>query len=195
MGAHLSGAGLRGALLNDADLSGALLNFADLSNADMMGVDLSNANLRDANLRDANLDDAQLAKAYSDIDPNAMPKVSPGIASARDLQLVRFHDEPAALVKLRKEFKDLGLRTQENQLTYAIRRSELNRKIQKPVEHYAHSASERFLNTMLFDWTCQYGMSPGRPVLLVAGFGVFFTTFYVLAQCFTSLGGDLGRLG
>jgi hypothetical protein len=40
------------------------------------------------------------------------------------------------------------------------------------------------LNAVFFDWTCQYGMSPGRPVLLVVGFGVFFTVIYTLAQCF-----------
>jgi len=52
-----------------------------------------------------------------------------GIYTARNFQLVKFGDQPAGLVKLRGEFKDLGLRTQENQLTNAIRRSELNRKI------------------------------------------------------------------
>jgi hypothetical protein len=32
-------------------------------------------------------------------------------------------------------------------------------------------------------------MSPGRPLLLVVGFGVLFTVVYTIAQCLPSFGG------
>jgi hypothetical protein len=154
----------------------------DPRRANLCGADLTGAHLTGADLTGANLIDADLANTYLDFDSDTLPKVSPGIASAQNLQLVRFHDEPAALVKLRKNFKDLGLRTQENQLTYAIRRSELNRKKGTQGAPYAHTWSERVFNTVLFDWTCQYGMSPGRPLLIVAALAVILSIVYIFAQ-------------
>jgi uncharacterized protein YjbI with pentapeptide repeats len=176
------GAHLRGADLNNADLSDAHLSGADLSRADLTGADLRNADLNNADLSFADVADADFS-----FDPDLPPKAVPGFYTARHLQFVKFSDQSAGLVKLRGEFKGLGLRTQESQLTYAIRRSELSRK--DFYRHYVHSWSERALNTVFFDWTCQYGMSPGWPLLLVMGFGVFFTVVYTLAQCFPSLGG------
>jgi Pentapeptide repeats (8 copies) len=181
-GAHLEHANLTLAHLHDAHLNGAHLNGADLTLAHLTGAHLTGAQLDSADLSDANVADADL-----DFDPDSPPKVFPGIYTARNLPLIKFSDQPVALVKLRGEFKGMGLRTQESQLTYAIRRSELNRKGEN--EDYVHSWFERAFNTVFFDWTCQYGMSPGRPLLLVVGFGGFFTVVYTFAQCFPSLGG------
>lgn len=148
MGAHLEYANLTGTHLNEADLSDAHLNKTDLTGAHLGGADLEHADL---------------TGAYLDFDPESLPKVFPGISTAQNLYLVKFYNQPAGLVKLRKEFKDLGLRLQENQLTYAIKRSELNRRelgygrFNGP---YIHSWAERAFNTIFFDWTCQYGMSP-----------------------------------
>jgi hypothetical protein len=76
------------------------------------------------------------------------------------------------------------MRTQEIELAYAIRCSELNRKqrihltgdnkllvakFERTIGPYVHNWSERAFNTVFFDWTCQYGMSPSRPLLLVGG--------------------------
>ena len=72
------------------------------------------------------------------------------------------------------------MRTQEAQLTYAIRRSELDRKIDD--EHYLHSWSERAMNTVFFDWTCRYSMSPGRPLLIVAVLALILSIVYIFAQ-------------
>jgi uncharacterized protein YjbI with pentapeptide repeats len=178
--ADLSGAHLGGGLTRGADLSDAHLERADLNDADLYGVDLSDADLKDAHLEHADLAMANVATAYLDCDPDSLPRVVPGLYNAQNLHLVKFHDQPAALVKLRSQFKDLGLRTQENQLTYAIRRSELSRKNSNG--SYAHTWSERAFNTVSFDWTCQYGMSPGRPLLIVAALAVIFWFVYIFAQ-------------
>jgi uncharacterized protein YjbI with pentapeptide repeats len=173
--ARLAGANLNGAHLSAANLSGAALTYANLTSAALTNTKMGNARLAGANL----------TGAYMDFDPDSPPKVL-GVHDALNLQLVRFNWQPAGLVKLRSEFKDLGMRTQETQLTYAIRRSELSRTDNG---HYVHGWTERTFNTVFFDWTCQYGMSPGRPLLLVADFAALFTVIYALAQCFPRLGG------
>jgi uncharacterized protein YjbI with pentapeptide repeats len=172
IGAHLNKAVLIGGDLTGADLFDAELKGADLGYADLEGVDLTGAHLTGANLGGANLGGADL-EFDLDSPPNAIP-------AAENLQLVTFREQPAGLVKLRGEFKNMGLRTQESQLTYAIRRSELSRKDANG--RHVHSWSERAMNTMFFDWTCQYGMSPGRPLLIVASLAAILSIVYIFAQ-------------
>jgi len=190
--ANLSEADLTNAELGGADLGGAHLAYAVLSGAHMTNTNLetvylyhavlTHAELDEANLTGADLFYADLAGADLNISPDSLPQVI-AIYEAKNLQLVKFRDRPAALVKLRGEFKDMGMRTQETQLTYAIRRSELNRKTSyHPDGPYVHSWSERYFNTVFLDWTCQYGMSPGRPLLIVAALSVVLSIVYIFAQ-------------
>jgi hypothetical protein len=96
---------------------------------------------------------------------------------------VEFSREPAGLVKLRSQFKDLGLHSQESQLTYAIRRSELRRHFSLRTGGVPlHGRVERLVNYALFDLTCQYGMSPERPLIIVAFLSILFSVVYVFAQ-------------
>src|SRR5262249_24419721 len=196
-GANLSGADLTGANLIRANLAGANLSMtilhvpliqadlteanlgsADLSHAPLMYANLSGPDLRAAKLDGADLPYADLANTYLDFDPDSLPLLAWHLEFAKNLQLVRFRVGPAALVRLRKGFKDLGMRTQESQLNYAIRRSELNRKDKQ----YVHGWPERYFNKVFFEWTCQYGMSPGRPLLIVVGLVVIFCVLYIFAQ-------------
>jgi hypothetical protein len=186
--AHLSGAHLNHANLSDAnlqviDLSGADLTSADLRGADLIGAHLESTDLSYAYLSGAHLGMADLKNANLEFDPDSPPKAQ-DVYDARNLQLVTFRAQPAGLAKLRNEFKDLGMRTQENQLTYAIRRSELNRKSNEfnTDSPYVHSRLERSLNAIFFDWTCQYGMSPGRPLLIVVALMVVLSFVYRIAQ-------------
>jgi Pentapeptide repeats (8 copies) len=163
---------------------------ADLSGASLAATDLKSANLTGADLTGAHLSDADLTDAVFDIDLNSLPMVVPGIYAARNLKLVKFNDQQAeaVLVKLRSELKELGLRTQENQLTCAIRRSELNRK---EGGIFVHSRFERTINRSAFDWTCEYGASPGRPLIGVVRLTVLFAVIYVIAQYFPGRRGGI----
>jgi len=155
-GAHLSGANLSHAQLPGVDLSGADLSIANLTGANLSvanltGADLSNANLTGAHLvganltgvgfRRANLAGAQLGLAklngaglqfahvegaVFDVWPDSLPDPI-SLSFAEGLESLKFSESPMGLVKLRNQFRDLGLRTQERQLTCAIRRSELRR--------------------------------------------------------------------
>jgi Pentapeptide repeats (8 copies) len=189
--AHLDGADLDDARLNGANLTNAHLTNARLRGANLRGADLTGADLTGAQLSCADFSFSNVADADFDFDPDSPPKAVPGIYTAENLQLVKFLDQPAGLVKLRSELKDLGMRTQEAQFTYAIRRSELSRKTRGNYYSwsertrsgsYVHSWSERAFNTVFFDWTCQYGMSPGRPLLIVAALVVMLSMVYIFAQ-------------
>ncbi len=194
--AYLCGANLQGGLPWKVNLQGA-----DLTNADLRGVhvspDLSHADLEYAHLEEANLAGAHLAGAHlagadlsgaevkgADFDllPDSLPDPL-GLSSAEGLQFVQFTYQQAGLVKLRKEFKDLGLRNQENQLTYAIKRSDLRRDSHGPVEQW--------VNYVFFELTCQYGMSPERPLIIVAFLSILFSVIYAFAQIFPGQRGGI----
>jgi len=192
-GAHLEGAflgfaHLERAELDGAHLEGAHLEGAQLDNAHLEGADLEGAELYRAYLKQASLDWANVAGADFNLLPDSLPDELT-LYSVQNLDLVKFSDLPAGLVKLRSELKDLGLRTQENQLTCAIRRSELRRRYDGADilrrQEFVHGRFERGINYVLFDLTCQYGMSPGRPLIIVLLIAVLFSAIYSLAQLFS----------
>jgi hypothetical protein len=195
-GAHLVEAKLTGTDLTEADLDGAELDGAklheanltraNLENADLTAARLMNANLYLARLQGADLSYSDVAYSYLDFYPDSPPKIFPGIGEATNLPLVTFHDSPAALIKLKLDFKMLGLRSQENQIIYAIMRGELNRTVNG---RFVHSSAERLFNTVLFDWTYRYGMKPLRPVLIAGYFALPFAIAYLFAQHFPRCGG------
>jgi hypothetical protein len=99
------------------------------------------------------------------------------------LELLTYFDNPDALVQLRKQFENGGFREQERKITYALKRQEAELSCEKctsrkgPNQDAARaiiSSSDSIvancgsfvLNKVFFDWTCQYGMSPGRPLIL-----------------------------
>src|SRR5229473_776629 len=199
-GANLEGANLEGANLEGANLVGAYLVGANLVGAHLTGAKLANsyysksgalvfggstnlsgADLNGALLANANLAGANLVGADLDLLPDSLPDPI-ALSSAEGLQFVVFSEEPAGLVKLRAEFKELGLRIQESQLTCAIRRSEL--RLKNANDLLIHGLVERGANYMLFDLTCRYGMSPGRPLIIVAIISILFSVIYIFAQLF-----------
>src|SRR5207247_8635968 len=107
------------------------------------------------------------------------------IAAAKNCESPTHDENPEARFRLRKQFKDEGYRDQERRITYALKRREAklscamstSRKL--PVEYQTRailwssdsilaSCASCFLNKVFFDWTCQYRMSSGRPLVLGA---------------------------
>lgn len=158
----MTGASFLGANLTEAILLGANLNGAVLLFADLRGVDLSNVDLSGAQVHGANLDRARF-------EPKSLPELR-GIAAARNLELLTYLTNPDALVQLRKQFEDGGFRDQERKITYALKRREADLscewcRLRLPEKLFANCVS-CILNEVFFDLTCQYGMSPGRPLIL-----------------------------
>jgi uncharacterized protein YjbI with pentapeptide repeats len=190
--AHLTGSHLNHAILSSATLTGADLGYSDLTRADLQLANLNDANLNEANLSGADLRGAKLANAslyeaklaYTIFEPISMPELR-SIAAAANLELLTYQDNPDALFQLRKQFQDGGFRMQERKITYALKRRETERALQACKSRTPEKDKTRallwssdsnlancgalVLNRVFFDWTCQYGMSPGRPLLL----GVF----------------------
>ncbi len=178
-GALLLSANLSGADLSNAHLEKAILNSADLSGADMDSANLSGAFLvSSANLSGAYLSDADLERVT--FEPKSLPELR-GIAAAKNLELLTYDDNPDALAQLRKQFEDGGFRMQERKITYALKRKEAelswdgctSRKTGDTTRAILWSSNSNLancgsfiLNKVFFDWTCQYGMSPGRPLSL-----------------------------
>lgn len=187
-GAHLAHADLHGAHLNkailqDAVLSDATLAFATLTGAYLYRANLTHANLESADLTHAILDNADLTSAYLDYanltsaylsaanltnavlygaqlpgvryEPTHNPP-SQSIAYAHEIESLTYSSDPSALVQLRKQFENDGFRAAERKVTYALMRGEVAKE----------GWFEKWFNTITFDWTSQYGMNPGRALLI-----------------------------
>jgi uncharacterized protein YjbI with pentapeptide repeats len=164
--AMLLGAKLRQAQLGRADFRRAVLKHADLTRARLVGADLREADLRGVNLAEAALVNVRLdgsslvgtelaAVVFEPDYVTLLPAAH--FALARNLSRLRFQTSPYALVTLRALFTQAGMRQQEQALTFAINH-ELGRQA-PPVE--------RALRFVFFELTCQYGMAPGRPLVIL----------------------------
>jgi uncharacterized protein YjbI with pentapeptide repeats len=169
-GAQLSRANLSKVNLSNANLSETGLYRADLSNADLSKANLSKANLSKANLSGAKLFLADLSWAVFEPKPGSVADVSL-LQNIKGLSLLQYDESSHGLVELRETYKKAGLREPERQVTFALNH---NRRLKS-------GKLESLFNLVLFEWTCQYGMNPGRP-LEILGLGLFlFTLPYLLA--------------
>ncbi len=81
-------------------------------------------------------------------------------------------------MELREAYKKAGMREPERQLTFALNH---NRRVKLWEKSGLLHKVESLFNLVCFEWTCQYGMNPGRP-LEILGLGLFlFTLPYLLA--------------
>lgn len=154
--AHLEEADLRRATVRHANLRGSRLFRTNLQETDLWGVNLTDALLVDTKLLRANLRGANLAAAVFEPHQGMLP---PGqsFAFVRSLAQVTFASSPHALVELRQSFQRLGMHQQERTVTFAINRA---LRQQAPL-------LKNVFSLLFFELTCQYGMSPGRPLVLV----------------------------
>jgi hypothetical protein len=180
-GAHMTNANLSGAKLVDANLTDGNLSGANLNGTYVGGANLTNASLRAADLKGAYFDGTNLDRAV--FEPKSLPELRE-IAAAENLELLTYDTNPDALVQLRKQFGEEGFREQERKITYALKRRETEwarekcmsrtptrfgrapRAIVSSSDSVLANCGSFALNRVFFDWTCQYGMSPGRPLIL-----------------------------
>lgn len=202
-GANLIGANLSGAHLIEANLSWAILREAILHEADLHGADLREADLRGTDLSVANLSKANLSWAYLDsttklhdtnlhesllynVDLSVViyqpkqgyPPYIPSVANYDKLDSLFFEKLSHGLIDLREGFKKAGLRMQERQITYAIRHRE---RLNLWEEDNIFSKIESLFHLIMFEITCQYGMSSGRSLLLLAVLILTFSISYMIA--------------
>jgi uncharacterized protein YjbI with pentapeptide repeats len=203
-GAHLEGADLSHAYLNNADLSdthmedailgsavldGAVLLKTHLTRASLVlaslnGVDATGADLSQANMSESSLnDDTQFMEADlgSAIFETKLAPTVHAIASAKNLDLVTFDDEPISLNHLRQAVQDAGMRDLERDLTYAVmRRTEQRHKIDCSQKKDLVSCAAYVGEFVFFDWTFGFGRDPNHCILLIALNCWFFAFVYVI---------------
>lgn len=189
---HLMSANLHEGWLKETNLSGAGLSFANLSDASLENANLSNACLNGANLSNAflkgvNLSDTDLWMANMDsvifeLNPGTLHKIR-SIARAKNLYKMRYVESPHSLVELCAKFKEMGLRQQERETTYAIERTRRQLQMWSEWKGKVDVAefTKGFFKLILFELTCDYGMSPGRPLWIMGGFFLVFFIPYMIA--------------
>ena len=203
--ADLQEANLGWAYLREADLSGANLERAYLGWASLYGADLSEARLRRTYLREVDLGRADLSRAILDstdlyradlhganlagvvfdLWPWAIPEVR-SLVDAENLSKMTFRDSVGSLALLRKALRDSCLYEQERQITYAIEHGRRlkatdfasNTGLLQRSPGYVRSG----LRLILFEITCEYGLSPRRPLMILLVLIVAFALPYSLVR-------------
>ncbi len=110
-----------------------------------------------------------MAGVKYDPKPGALPNVLL-LAQAKGLWGMTF-ESPFPMIELREAFKQAGLRQQEREITYAIERMRTRRA--NPIEGG--------LRYILFEVTSDYGLSYGRPLLIILGLILAFAFPYMAA--------------
>jgi hypothetical protein len=179
--ADLSGADLFMANLSEVHLDKADLSKADLSRANLGAwlweANLSKAILYRTNLSEAGLWKANLSEAIFEPKPGSVPDVS-CLLHIIGLDSLHYIDSSHGLVELRETYKKAGMREDERRVTYALNHNRREKLWEKPG---LLNQVESLFNLVCFEWTCGYGMNPGRP-LEILGLGLFFfTPLYLLA--------------
>lgn len=157
--------------MHRTNLKGAVLWHANLEGAYLGAANLEGTYLGAANLEGADLWNANLKEALYEPQSGTLPEIL-GLRSAKNLEMMRFEKSPHALEDLRREFKKVGYKEQERQITYAIKRSEhLNARERGDL-------IEPFFNYVFFDLPVVYGLRPGQAlwilVSLIPGFALFY---------------------
>lgn len=170
----LRSADLRSAELTEANLTWANLTGAKLSGADLSGVVSIFMYLTEADLRQADLSGANLRGAYLGgtlFEPDSLPTPE-GIAYAENLDRLRYQDNPTPLVQLKQSLWDAGFKKPSKAVNTALRRVEAS-----------------WLETALFDWTCEWGINPWRPFLVLAILWFVLGVFYIFTRMRTTKDG------
>jgi hypothetical protein len=177
-GARLAGAKLEGATLINANLDaiedndgkphGVGLEYTHLARVNLTGATMKGALLLATELQGAKLFGVDLEGAM--FQPASLPDLE-SISDASNLKLMTYEDRPAALLQLRKAFKEAGFQNQQREITYALMHK--RRLDTGPIES--------FTRYVLFELTSEWGLSSLRPLWLMMFFILPFAVFYASA--------------
>jgi uncharacterized protein YjbI with pentapeptide repeats len=185
--AQLAGASLNHALLVDSRLDGAVLTGADLSTANLTGSDLNYADLLDTKLDSAEFRNAVLCDA--NFEPSTIPTDIRRLATVKGLEFLSFRDRPDALTQLRSQFREKGFREQERKVTYALKWHEAEEYWANCTMGASLACAEFGADQLLLNWTCGYGLFPGRALILLFRLWALCGLVYWLFLRFSSRGG------
>lgn len=146
-------ADLSNAKLQGTDLQGADLSFANLQGARLFGADLQGAKLQEADLQGADMTNVR-----------GLPDIT-RLAFARGLSTISFRpNNIPTFVAWKKALQEAGYTRASKDLVAAIRRND----------------EPELWETILFDWTCEFGANPLRPLTVLLWLWVAGTTAYAV---------------
>jgi hypothetical protein len=130
---------------------------ANLSLSDLRGADLSSAVMSGAHL------------AYADVagaiyEPQEDPEAGQ-VALAKNLGLLAYRQDAAPLARLRASLQAAGFPRAARWVNAAL---------------WRHDAA--WWETALFDWTCEFGANPARPLWIMAGVYLTAAVLYLAAM-------------
>jgi len=175
-GANLIGADLSGAVLYETNMTGATMRLVNLTGAIMRGADLSGTDLRGADMTGADLSVANLSGVTFELKEGALPDIT-SFSTVKYLFLLTFNESPHSLYSLKEGLKNAGLRRQEREVTYAI---EHTYRLHLWKEGFKGKI-ESIFKYVLFEVTCNYGMTPSRPLMILIFLIPFFSIPYIFA--------------
>ncbi len=193
-GAYLRRVKLKNAMLREINAKYSILRSLDLSESNLKTINFSGSVFKKVDLKGTKFIDCNLSAAiftgselagsemlksdltgtqfeFADMTGVIYEPKSPGqpdiqmMSTAKNLHLMKYNDDRAGLVSLRKSFQENGYREKELDITYALRKRDREKltesgKLSKRIDGY--------LNIILFEWTCEYGRKPGRPLILMS---------------------------
>jgi len=176
---------LTNARLERSNFSGAIFSNANLSNADITKVNLTDAIFEQAIFTNAKIIDTNLTNTFLLNSKFTNTLYEPSISGIPILESLignsLFHhvqfNNPRGLIALRYNYLKNGINDEAKKLTRLIR----NNKNNKLFEEDVFKKIEALFNLVLFDWTTDWGVKPGRAMLILL-FGIFtFSLFYLAA--------------
>jgi len=182
-GAQLFGTKFQGAKLNDAQFPRATISSVQFQNAVLWFANFSDATLFETNFQKAALEGASFERAVLlsvnflqadlrtsffdgarfELKPNCLPQIQ-SFPTVKGLSTLKYEKTPHALIELREALKKAGMRKQEREITYAIKHSGFLLGL-KDGDWW--TKAEVVAGYIAFDLTCQWGMSPERPLVIL----------------------------
>ncbi|MEK7992158.1 MAG: pentapeptide repeat-containing protein [Thiotrichaceae bacterium] len=199
-GADFNSAIMRGATINyanmrDVNLNNAKLNDANLYHTNLNKADLSYTNLTNAQLSYAKLENAKIYQTilHETILDNAniknaifFPKLGnlPNIfsfSSIKNFDTVIFqlkHSNSApAMLELRNALRRVGVEEKERMITQMIYKTKQEKLKEQNYWFY-------LTWVVLFEWTCDYGLKPWQPLVILLALLIVFTGIYFIFMFF-----------
>ncbi len=194
VGAHFGGADLRGVLFSETDVSSANFSDADLSGARFSGAKAVHANFNksilvgahfeaDVDLSEALFNEADLREAV--FEPKLLPNLA-GLASAQNLQWLKYDTNSRPLAELRDLFKKAGMRHHVRLLTFAFERHETIQALSKcgwPLAEKTdlEECTRGIVRFIGWELPTAYNLAPARALIVLICTILLFTGPYLYA--------------
>jgi len=168
---------LQNADLRQVVLFAAILRRCDLSGANLEKARLIGTEIKDCKLQGANLREADLMLAVYEPSAGSLPDIN-SFYSTKNLSTMKYENSPHGLIELRDALRKSGMRTQSNEVTYAIKHTETVKGL-KLTEGF-EGLLVGLLKWLAFEVTCEWGMSSTRPLKILTILILLFSLPYTV---------------